>query len=260
NATSLASGTAAHHLGEPAQLTFQLPPGTSPTDAAAIAIYHWDDVTAQWIKESSALDPDAMTLSATINHFSLFAMASSSAGQHSGSPGPPPTALNPPQTPQAVTAAESRSWANLPTNPDGEIPSLRTATSSVYRSAGGGYRQVISAGLVNYKDASGNWQKIDTALTTTADGGVRNSAGPLSFDLPGSAGAIVVSAPGGTLAMTIRGAHGSRLASSGNVASYDAILPGIDATYQVVPGGLAESLVIGERPHGQLSIQYDLVA
>ena len=260
DATSMATGVSAHRLGEPAQLTFTLPAGTTPTEAAAIAIYHWDDLTAQWIKESSALDPDAMTVSATLDHLSVFALASSSTGQHAGGAAPPPTALNPPRTPEAVTASEGRSWSNLPANADGEIPSLRTPTSSVYRNPDGSYRRVINAGLVNYKDSGGSWQKIDTTLTPTADGGVRNTAGPLSFDMPGAAGSIVVTAAGGTLAMSIRGARGSRLSSSGSSASYASILPGLDASYQVVPSGLAESLLINERPHGQLSITYDLVA
>ena len=259
-ATSLATGSQVHLLGEPAQLTFQLPPSASTVDAAAMGIYHWDDGTGTWIKESATTNPDASSISVTIDHLSLFVLASTNANLQSANPGPPSTALNQPASTSTGSApAQPQSWADLPFNPDGEIPSLRTASATVYRTAGGGFRRVISAGLVNFKDANGAWQKIDTTLVPSGVGGdIRNAAGPLSFDLPATAGAIGVTAAQGSLTMTIRGAGGSAVKTSGTSVTYAALLPGIDATYQVVPGGLTESLIIGHRPASPITITYDL--
>jgi len=128
----------------------------------------------------------------------------------------------------------------------------------VFRNENGGFKQVISLGLQNFKDATGAWQKIDNTLVADSAGGWRNAAGPLAFDLPAVAGPIRVDSPLGSLTMRIRGGEGSPLAVSSNSASYGSILPGIDAMYSVISGGLDENLILRDRPNAPLAITYDL--
>ena len=260
NATSLATGNQVHHLGEPTQITFQLPLSASTVDAAAMGVYHWDDASASWVKESATTNPDATTISVTVDHLSLFVLASTNAQQSPANPGPPPSALNQPDGAAGAGGPQhQQSWSDLPMNADGEIPSLRTLSSAVYKTSSGGYQRVISAGLTNFKDSNGAWQKIDPTLVPNGNGGdQRNAAGPLTFDLPAIFGPISVDAAGGSLIMSIRGASPSRLQASGKSGSYSSILPGIDATYDVVSTGMNENLTIERRPTGPVSITYDL--
>src|SRR5258708_6221532 len=119
----------------------------------------------------------------------------------------------------------------------------------------------MSGGLLNYKDASGVWQRIDTTLIASATSGeMRSMAGRLTFWLPAAAGAARVDASGASLTMSIRGASRSPRIASGSSASYASALPGIDASYRVTSTGLDESLLVQQRPTGPLSITYDLAA
>jgi hypothetical protein len=258
DATSLATATQVHSLGEPAQVTFSLPQGISTVDAAAAAVYHWDDSSGTWVAESSATNPDETSITAIVNHFSQFIVASNVGALHNQAPAPP--AVAPPgATPGNMPPSTLTSWADLPVNPDGEIPALRNASSTVYRTANGGFQRRISAGLLNYKDASGVWQRIDTTLIASGTSGeMRNTAGPLTFSLPATAGAARVDASGASLTMSIRGASRSPRIASGSSASYASALPGIDASYRVTSTGLDESLLVQQRPTGPLSITYDL--
>jgi RHS repeat-associated protein len=258
-ATSLATGAEVHRLGETAQLTFELPHGMSTVDAAAVGIYHWDEASAKWVSESGVTNPDSTTITATIEHLSQFVLAESSSTTQTTDPGLPPNALSQPLSLQgSPTTAEGQPWASLPVNPDGEIPALRTASSAVFVNENGGFRQVIGLGPLNYKDASGAWQKIDPAHVSDGSGGMRNAAGPLSFDLPSIAGPIRVDSAQGSMTMSILGAASSPLEMDSTSATYRSVLPGIDITYDVTRSGLNESLIITQPPIAPLAITYDL--
>jgi RHS repeat-associated protein len=259
DATSLATGAQVHHLAETAQLRFALPAGTSTVDSSAADIYHWDDATASWVSESGVVDPDSTAIVATLDHLSQFILATSNASSHSTNPGPPSTALTQPAGSQGPpSTAQGKSWADLPVNPDGEVPALRTESSSVFRTDDGGFTQVIGLGRVNYKDAGGSWQKIDTTLIPDGAGGWRNAAGPLSVDLPSTAGPIRVDSPQGSMTMSIRGAASIVVEADSTSATYRSLFPGIDVAYDVTRSGLNENIAIGHRPNGPIAITYDL--
>ena len=88
--------------------------------------------------------------------------------------------------------------------PDGEVFSMRTATSRTFKNADGTLRTEITAGAVNYKDSGGAWQKIDpTLIAGPANAAyMRNAAGPVQVQLPDDLGTspVVVTTPGGTAA------------------------------------------------------------
>ena len=75
NATSLGSGAQVHLLDQAATLTFSLPAGLSAAQAAGLAVYHWDSALGAWRLEPSTLDLAAGRITATVNHFSTFAVA-----------------------------------------------------------------------------------------------------------------------------------------------------------------------------------------
>jgi RHS repeat-associated protein len=254
DATSFATAQQVHQLGEEAQITFVLPSGLTADESAAAAIYHWDDSANAWVKEASAADPTLSSVSATITHFSQFALALSPSPAGGGNLAQPPL----PPTDSAGSQARDQSL-RLPAappqyevDPDGEVVSLRNAHSNVFKKPGGYYQQVISAGLVNYMDAKGSWQKIDSTLVQNVAGlsGVRNRANSFQVDLPGAMNEREISLAVGSEAikMTLVGAGATSLLAKGNRASYAAALPGVDVTYDVIPSGLKESLVVHKRP------------
>jgi hypothetical protein len=75
--------------------------------------------------------------------------------------------------------------AGTPTvNAGVEVPSLRTAVSRTYRRSDGSFRSVISAGPMNFRDASGVWQPIDTRLKSDGAGGLQTTAAATQVALP----------------------------------------------------------------------------
>jgi RHS repeat-associated protein len=267
NTTSLATNQPVHHLGEQAQITFILPPGLSSEAAASSAIYHWDDSSGTWVQETSMVDATLNTVTATINHLSQFVVGSSSPAAGGGSiaqPPAPPTDFRgaPQQAPSSNLTATEPAQDLGPLGP--EVVSARTANSSVYQNPDGSLRQVISAGLVNYQDANGVWQKIDTTLVPVgmSTNYVRNSAGPVQVQLPGdlSASPVQISMPGGTLAFSLEGAQSSSRAVSGSTANYAAVETGIDLNYTTIPEGLKEALVIRTKPAQTPVFTFDLTA
>lgn len=253
NATSLATRQPVHHLGEEAKVTFQLPAGL-PSDAAESAsIYHWDETRFAWVKEDSIVDPTLTSVAATITHLSEFVVAWIQPPTPSGSVAQQPA---PPIDPSA-----SQSGDPYQVGPDGEVISMRTATSRTYRNTDGSFREVITAGLVNFKDANGRWQKIDTTLVPESGNAyVRNAAGPLQLELPGDASGspVVVSSASGTTTFSLEGAAHSARTISGSQASYADIVNGVSASYSILPEGLKENLVISSRPAHPQVFTFDL--
>src|SRR5882672_1666536 len=261
NATSLASGQQVHHLGEQAQVTFALPPGLSPEAAAAAAIFHWDDASSTWMQETSTVDPSLTSVTATINHLSQFALVSvapSAGGGPVAQPPAPPTDSSGQSTGPSV---QPPSQKPLEVAADGEVVSLRTANSRIYKNANGSLQQKITTQPMNYQDAAGAWQKIDSKLIANSGAsGVHNAANSFHVDLPGTITDRPISVDDGsaTISMALVGAGSSSLSSGGNHASYAAALPGVDASYDVIPSGLKESLVINHRPPHSAVFAFDI--
>jgi RHS repeat-associated protein len=245
NAASLASGHQVHRLGESAQIDFILPPGLSSDDAAAAAIYHWDEAQGAWAKEpSSVVDPSQFLVDATVDHLSAFVVAVAPPLAGGGS------LAQPPASPTDPTASQSGQPYHVAA--DGEVISMRTANARVYRDPDGRFRQVISSGMVNYQDANGQWQKIDTTLVPagTTSTYVENAAGPLQLQLPSdlSTSPVVVVTAAGTTSFTIEGAASVARVVNGSDATYQDVLSGVTIDYSVIPEGLKESLIIATKP------------
>jgi RHS repeat-associated protein len=253
DATSLSTGAAVHLLNQWARLTFHVPAGLD----GPLGIYHWDGT--QWLSEGRTASGDG-TFTAEVDHFSTFAVAAGTVDSSSGSTAPPPTSTD-------TGGTGRQSLPQLPPPPpalqvaaDGEVTSLRTATSRTYLNPDGTFRRVLSSGLVNFQDASGAWRTIDTSLVGAGDGtgDTVSAAGPLQVRLPRDfAGRPVqVSAGGDTLSMRLQGAQSSGLSAAGSEGSYASVQPGVDVTYSVAPDTLNESVVLRSRPGGPVSFTF----
>ncbi len=264
NAVSLATDQPVHHLGEQARVSFALPPGLTAEAAASAVIYHWDDSSGAWVEENSTVDPSLTSVTATINHLSQFVVASGAPPAGGGSiaqPPAPPTDSTGSQSPDPTLHLPSPPTA-LQVAADGEVVSLRKANSRVYKKADGTFQQTISAGVINYQDAAGAWQKIDSNLVQDGAGssGVHNAANSFRIDLPAKINERAISLIDGSAAisMSLVGAAASPLVSSGNRATYAAALSGTDAEYDIMPNGLKESLVITHRSGQPPVFAFDL--
>jgi RHS repeat-associated protein len=136
----------------------------------------------------------------------------------------------------------------------GELTGKRTEFSRTYALPDGDRQSVISAEPVNYRDASGHWQPIDTAVTasqrpgfvfqdTTNVFGSYFSSDPsrlVRFEVPG----------GGWLQTGLAGAAHVTPRAHGNVVTYRGILPGVTLSYAVTPAGLKERVVLASASAG----------
>lgn len=135
----------------------------------------------------------------------------------------------------------------------GELPGLRTAFSRSYAD-GALVRAVVAPRPVNYRDAAGVWQPIDTTLTRSASADGRavpagyawqNTAGEYAVALPADLGAAPVQVRVGSVKVELAlvGARGAGRAV-GNTATYGDVLPGVDAAYAAEPDGVKETLTL----------------
>jgi hypothetical protein len=67
-----------------------------------------------------------------------------------------------------------------------EITGSRSAYSSTYALADGHRKTVFATTPLNYKDAMGNWQKVDNSLVASTGGGWHNAANAFKVALPSS--------------------------------------------------------------------------
>jgi RHS repeat-associated protein len=254
NATSLATDRQVHHLSDQGQVAFALPPGLSGIEAAPVAIYHWDANAGVWSKEDSTVDSLSGLVSAQINHLSEFVLAMPAPTATNGGVAQPPP---PPTTPPA------QSGAPFQVSNDGEVISMRTANSTVYRNADGSFRTVISTGPVHYKDSTGAWQNFDTTLVPVNPSGtyVQNAAGPDRVQLPADLGAapVLIQTSAGNASFELAGALHTSRTVHGSAATYQGVFNGVDANYAAVPEGLKESLIITAPPAQTPVFMFNLV-
>jgi RHS repeat-associated protein len=142
-----------------------------------------------------------------------------------GDPAPSPPAVNGPTTKYGV-----------------EIPSLRTRFGRTYQSRSGSYVAVISAASVNFKDASGAWQPIDTSLVPSSHGHV-NKANRFSVTLPDNLASAPVRLELGSAFLTqqLRGANATGVVS-GSTETYADALPSTTVAYTSGSDQLTELL------------------
>ena len=123
-----------------------------------------------------------------------------------------------------------------------EITGDRTAYSSTYALPDGQNQTKLSSLPMNYKDASGNWQKIDTSLVSAASSGWHDAAGSVDVSLPSSlSSAVTVSSGTTSVGFTLQGGAGSG-SVSGSTANYRSVLPATSASYLDTGAGLKENL------------------
>jgi RHS repeat-associated protein len=123
-----------------------------------------------------------------------------------------------------------------------ELPELRTANSDTYLRSDGSLAAKISRAPINYRDASGSWQPINTTLQPSTDGSLEASTTQLPISLPSSLSSpVTVGGEGATVSFSLEGARGSA-AASGSTASYAEALPQVTASYEAQPARLKETL------------------
>ncbi|MFD7540923.1 LamG-like jellyroll fold domain-containing protein [Streptomyces sp. NPDC059819] len=123
-----------------------------------------------------------------------------------------------------------------------------TATASVFDNADGTTTRQIAQKPVNYRDADGNWQPIDTRVTTGGDGRLHESANSLGIDLaPRSTDPAVVSVSTDgdhTLSFGLQGATAVAGKADGSKVTYAGILPATDLAVQPTTTGVKEAVVL----------------
>jgi hypothetical protein len=141
-----------------------------------------------------------------------------------------------------------------------EVRGLWTATSRTWAIGEGTYQTQIFSSPVNYLGAKQHWQEIDTTLVPSSVSGFawENEAGRLRVLFPASLakGGIRVEQDGSWVQFAPKGAAGTA-AVSGSAVTYADAYPGVSISYQVVGGGVKESLILA-GPTAQRSFTFDV--
>jgi hypothetical protein len=127
-----------------------------------------------------------------------------------------------------------------------EIVDMRTRESNTFLNKDGTYDTDVYTGAVNYKDAQGRFQPIDNNLVPDAAAqGFRNRANDYVLHLPRNMGAAPsrIEKDGHWLSFSLQGAQGEASVRD-NRASYDEVLPGIDAEITVSSEQVKEDLLL----------------
>jgi hypothetical protein len=142
-----------------------------------------------------------------------------------------------------------------------ELPGKRTATSSTYLNHDGTFTTVVAPQAVNYRDATGAWQPIDTTLvsSTTSDYAFQNAAGPfraLFKDGVGD-GFVRFDVPGQSFALGLQNASRGSAHVRGSSIDYEDALQSTDIGYRVLSTGIKETLTLADA-HGPDTFRFTL--
>jgi RHS repeat-associated protein len=126
-----------------------------------------------------------------------------------------------------------------------------TANSTLYKNADGSYTRNVYTQPVNFRNASGAWQPIQTSLVREPGGRLRERANAMSVSLAGSArSSDLVSAgfgPAASASYSLQGAAPVPAAVTGSTVSFRSVLPSTDLVLSTVASGLTESLILHSR-------------
>src|SRR5215469_14469830 len=129
-----------------------------------------------------------------------------------------------------------------------ELTSMRSESSRTFVLSDGRRQAVISAGPVNYRDAAGRWEPIDTTVVRSPRAGFsyQDTANVFgSFFSSDPARLVRFELPaGGWLQTGLPGGRRVAPRVSGSTVSYPGILPGVTLEYAVSPAGLKEQVVL----------------
>ncbi|MDY7090067.1 MAG: LamG-like jellyroll fold domain-containing protein, partial [Actinomycetota bacterium] len=133
------------------------------------------------------------------------------------------------------------------------VPERSGERFTEYRNADGSVTRRLYGSRVNFRDADGRWQPIDTELTSR-EGRLETKANSVDVSLaPAGADdelATVTTAAGGSVALGVDGAAGTPAVADGSVATYEEILPSTDLEAEALADGLRSTIVLKERPAG----------
>jgi RHS repeat-associated protein len=129
-----------------------------------------------------------------------------------------------------------------------DVAAQRTEFSRSYRQANGSTRTMVSAVPINYRDGSGGWQPIDTALRSDGAGGLESTAAATEVSLPHDLGDPARVSDGDRwVSFALDGANpDAGAAVKGSSATYGDALTGVDATYEAQPHGVKETLRLSD--------------
>jgi len=156
NATSLSSGTLVHRLDQPATLTFGLPAGITAAQAQGLAIFHFDELSGRGEREPTRLDWPRRQLIATVTHFSIFVVGTTS-----------------------VTVTDDQAGATITVQPGGlgiqvsddkgsPTMSFAAPTVSLEVDALTGNQTVVVTGILNFGTATFTIKVSDTQSDTSS--------------------------------------------------------------------------------------------
>jgi RHS repeat-associated protein len=131
------------------------------------------------------------------------------------------------------------------TNALRELTTLRSQFAKIFQ-AGSTLKAVVSIVPVHFRDSSGKWQDIDSALVISPRAGyaARNKANSWTVDLPVSLkDAVQLSTPQGSLGISAAGATAIGIAD-GSKDNYLNAWPGVAVSYQPNASGLMQTLVL----------------
>lgn len=132
------------------------------------------------------------------------------------------------------------------------LPARSSAYATWWQNADGTQTEQIAQTVVNYRDAAGEWQPIDTTLTRAPGGGWGVTAAGYGLSLAPRSGtasataalATLTAGAGESVSWSLSGAAAVPATQSGDTATYRSILPGTDLALAAAPSGVKESLVL----------------
>jgi RHS repeat-associated protein len=145
----------------------------------------------------------------------------------------------------------------------GEIPELRSRTTRTFLRERSTYELQAFTRSVNYQDAEGRWQPIDSGLVPSLRPGyaLRNKANRYLLELPSSLALapVRIEERGRFLSFALEGAAGVLEPAGGGAASYRQALPNVTVRYEAEPDSVKETLVL-ERPEAASSFRFAVSA
>jgi PKD repeat protein len=150
----------------------------------------------------------------------------------------------------AIAAAEPLAGSVAQQAAPVEVISRRTEDSKTFQMPDGSFKATISSGPIHFKDRTGRWADIvDSLVRDSATGEYRNTAGALSIRLrprmTADQSLTAVAGEGWTANLSMRSTRPAVAgAVTSNAITYSAVATATDLNYQVVGGGLKETLVL----------------
>ncbi|MET7818024.1 DNRLRE domain-containing protein [Micromonospora zamorensis] len=143
-----------------------------------------------------------------------------------------------------------------------EVPDRRTANGRVFQLSDGRLQAELSALPMNYRDAKGHWQPIDTRVVPANRSGYvqQNSTNSFTSLFGGSTDNLVRFERDGR-AVQLGLVGGERPAApkvAGSTVTYPGLADGADLVYDVTAGALKEKIVLRQAPEGPVSYTFTL--